>query len=207
MRCAASSPDCASRPRHHLEGVQDIGFRQRDGHGAAVGQQFDQAFGGQHLDGFAQRRARHVQQLRELALVELGAGCDGTFDQHLAQAMRHLFVQGGARDGDDFCAHCRDFVCKTGEGANTFPKSRGIDKRILYAKNGRSSNPLPAMVTLDFHPTGRHFLQIPGPSPVPDRILRAMSLPTIDHRGPEFGALGCACSRASRRSSRRSTRW
>jgi alanine-glyoxylate transaminase / serine-glyoxylate transaminase / serine-pyruvate transaminase len=46
------------------------------------------------------------------------------------------------------------------------------------------------MLTLDDHPTGRHFLQIPGPSPVPDRILRAMSLPTIDHRGPEFGALG-----------------
>ena len=46
------------------------------------------------------------------------------------------------------------------------------------------------MLTLDAHPTGRHFLQIPGPSPVPDRILRAMSLPTIDHRGPEFGVLG-----------------
>ncbi|MEO6017912.1 MAG: serine--glyoxylate aminotransferase, partial [Polaromonas sp.] len=46
------------------------------------------------------------------------------------------------------------------------------------------------MLTLDFHPTGRHFLQIPGPSPVPDRILRAMSLPTIDHRGPEFALLG-----------------
>ncbi len=46
------------------------------------------------------------------------------------------------------------------------------------------------MLTLDFHPTGRHFLQIPGPSPVPDRVLRAMSYPTIDHRGPEFGALG-----------------
>ena len=46
------------------------------------------------------------------------------------------------------------------------------------------------MLTLDYHPSGRHFLQIPGPSPVPDRILRAMSLPTIDHRGPEFGALG-----------------
>ena len=46
------------------------------------------------------------------------------------------------------------------------------------------------MLTLDFHPVGHHFLQIPGPSPVPDRILRAMSLPTIDHRGPEFGALG-----------------
>jgi alanine-glyoxylate transaminase/serine-glyoxylate transaminase/serine-pyruvate transaminase len=37
---------------------------------------------------------------------------------------------------------------------------------------------------------GRHFLQIPGPTPVPDRILRAMDMPTIDHRGPEFQALG-----------------
>ena len=46
------------------------------------------------------------------------------------------------------------------------------------------------MLPLDHHPSGRHFLQIPGPSPVPDRILRAMSLPTIDHRGPEFGVLG-----------------
>ncbi|WP_432260960.1 pyridoxal-phosphate-dependent aminotransferase family protein [Cupriavidus sp. TMH.W2] len=46
------------------------------------------------------------------------------------------------------------------------------------------------MIHLDFHPAGRHFLQIPGPSPVPDRILRATSYPTIDHRGPEFGALG-----------------
>ena len=46
------------------------------------------------------------------------------------------------------------------------------------------------MLLLDHHPSGRHFLQIPGPSPVPDRILRAMSLPTIDHRGPEFAVLG-----------------
>ena len=37
---------------------------------------------------------------------------------------------------------------------------------------------------------GRHFLQIPGPTNVPDRVLRAIDLPTIDHRGPEFGALG-----------------
>ena len=46
------------------------------------------------------------------------------------------------------------------------------------------------MIKLDSHPAGRHFLHIPGPSPVPDRILRAISYPTIDHRGPEFGALG-----------------
>src|SRR5579862_3591120 len=38
--------------------------------------------------------------------------------------------------------------------------------------------------------TGRHFLQIPGPTNVPDRVLQAMSFPTIDHRGPEFSALG-----------------
>jgi hypothetical protein len=36
---------------------------------------------------------------------------------------------------------------------------------------------------------GRHFLQIPGPSPLPDRILRAMDTPIIDHRGPEFQKL------------------
>ena len=34
------------------------------------------------------------------------------------------------------------------------------------------------MIALNNHPSGRHFLQIPGPSPVPDRILRAISLPT-----------------------------
>ena len=37
---------------------------------------------------------------------------------------------------------------------------------------------------------GRHFLQIPGPTNVPDRVLRAMGNPTMDHRGPEFAALG-----------------
>ena len=38
--------------------------------------------------------------------------------------------------------------------------------------------------------SGRHFLQLPGPTNVPDRILRAMSKPTIDHRGPEFKDFG-----------------
>jgi alanine-glyoxylate transaminase/serine-glyoxylate transaminase/serine-pyruvate transaminase len=40
------------------------------------------------------------------------------------------------------------------------------------------------------HRSGRHFLQIPGPTNVPDRVLRAIDRPTIDHRGPEFGHLG-----------------
>ena len=42
------------------------------------------------------------------------------------------------------------------------------------------------------HRAGRHFLQIPGPSPVPDRVLRAISAQVIDHRGPDFAAVGQA---------------
>jgi alanine-glyoxylate transaminase/serine-glyoxylate transaminase/serine-pyruvate transaminase len=43
------------------------------------------------------------------------------------------------------------------------------------------------------HPNGRHFLQIPGPTNVPDRVLRAMDKPTIDHRSAEFAALARNC--------------
>ena len=42
-------------------------------------------------------------------------------------------------------------------------------------------------------PVGRHFLHIPGPSPLPDRVLRAMDTPIIDHRGPEFAKLAKKC--------------
>ena len=38
--------------------------------------------------------------------------------------------------------------------------------------------------------SGRHFLQIPGPTNVPDRVLRAIDMPTMDHRGPAFGKMG-----------------
>src|SRR3954453_947224 len=40
------------------------------------------------------------------------------------------------------------------------------------------------------HRPGRPFLQIPGPTNVPDRVLRAIDAPTIDHRGPDFALLG-----------------
>jgi alanine-glyoxylate transaminase/serine-glyoxylate transaminase/serine-pyruvate transaminase len=46
------------------------------------------------------------------------------------------------------------------------------------------------MIHYDAHPSGRHFLQSPGPTNVPDRVLRAIDHPTIDHRGPEFAQLG-----------------
>ena len=51
-----------------------------------------------------------LQHLAQLALVELGAGRDAAFDQHLAQALRHLLVQGGARDGDHVGSHAR-MIC------------------------------------------------------------------------------------------------
>ena len=56
-----------------------------------------------------------------------------------------------------------------------------------YTKLHLSSGDI--MARLNDHPSGRHFLQIPGPTSVPDRVLRAIDQPTIDHRGPEFGRL------------------
>jgi len=50
----------------------------------------------------------------------------------------------------------------------------------------------PTSLALNVHPSGRHFLQIPGPTNVPDRILRAIDQPTIDHRGPAFRRLARA---------------
>lgn len=49
------------------------------------------------------------------------------------------------------------------------------------------------MATNSSRTAGRHFLQIPGPTPMPDRILRAMDMPIIDHRGPEFAKLAKRC--------------
>jgi alanine-glyoxylate transaminase/serine-glyoxylate transaminase/serine-pyruvate transaminase len=46
------------------------------------------------------------------------------------------------------------------------------------------------MLKLTHKASGRHFLQIPGPTNVPERVLRAMDNPTIDHRGPEFQVIG-----------------
>src|SRR5207248_1490309 len=59
---------------------------------------------------------------------------------------------------------------------------------LLYNRTSRHRKGSP-MLRLDDHPSGRHFLQIPGPTNVPDRILRALDHPTIDHRGPEFARM------------------
>ena len=90
---------------HDLKSVQHIGFAQQDGNGPPVGQQLNQPFGGQHLDGFAQRRARDIEHFTQFALIELGARRNAVFNQHLAQAVRHLLMQRGSGNGDDFSSH------------------------------------------------------------------------------------------------------
>src|SRR6516165_6225223 len=52
---------------------------------------------------------------------------------------------------------------------------------------------VPKMPQNSSRAVGRHFLQIPGPMPLPDRVLRAMDTPIIDHRGPEFAKLAKSC--------------
>ena len=47
--------------------------------------------------------------------------------------------------------------------------------------------------------SGRHFLQVPGPTNIPDRVLRAIDQPAIDHRGPEFAALARAAMAGMKR--------
>jgi alanine-glyoxylate transaminase/serine-glyoxylate transaminase/serine-pyruvate transaminase len=64
-------------------------------------------------------------------------------------------------------------------------KTRTWERKSLKAQTDRGAMPTNAPRI-----AGRHFLQIPGPTPVPDRILRAMDRPVIDHRGPEFQQLG-----------------
>jgi hypothetical protein len=84
----------ALQPGQHFEGLQHIGLIQPHGHGATVGDQIHQPFGGQQLDGFAQRRARDAQLLAQGALMELGPGRYAPFHQPGAQPRGHLLMQG-----------------------------------------------------------------------------------------------------------------
>jgi alanine-glyoxylate transaminase/serine-glyoxylate transaminase/serine-pyruvate transaminase len=61
-------------------------------------------------------------------------------------------------------------------------------RRVNESSKGVSTMPQNAS-----RAAGRHFLQIPGPTPVPDRVLRAIDTPLIDHRGPEFAKLAKRC--------------
>jgi alanine-glyoxylate transaminase / serine-glyoxylate transaminase / serine-pyruvate transaminase len=110
------------------------------------------------------------------------------FHQHGAQTGRRLFVQAGGRETEDFGHGTSILHAKHGAALKTvMGYSYGCPSTFACKTSGQRKL---TMIRLNQHPTGRHFLQIPGPSPVPDRVLRAIAQPTIDHRGPEFGALG-----------------
>src|SRR6202046_3945839 len=72
------------------------------------------------------------------------------------------------------------------------PTSRARSRTCAAGAN-ESSEGVPIMPQNTSRAAGRHFLQIPGPTPLPDRVLRAMDTPLIDHRGPEFAKLGKRC--------------
>src|SRR3546814_18389335 len=66
------------------------------------------------------------------------------------------------------------------------PRALSVCPLLPYGDNARPNGEEHSMAVQ----RGRHFLQIPGPTNVPDRILRAIDNPTMDHRGPAFGAMG-----------------
>src|SRR5438477_12258979 len=86
-------------------------------------------------------------------------------------------------------------------------QASGLDPNVAFAiqpdkprasrtrANGSAypSAGVPKMPQNSSRAVGRHFLQIPGPTPLPDRVLRAMDTPIIDHRGPEFAKLAKRC--------------
>src|SRR5205823_7672796 len=67
----------------------------------------------------------------------------------------------------------------------------GRSRRACFQQNVPLEDLL--MTKNSSRPVGRHFLHIPGPTPLPDRVLRAMDTPIIDHRGPEFAKLAKRC--------------
>src|SRR5690348_13778932 len=84
------------------------------------------------------------------------------------------------------------------QGALAVPVGRGTSPPNSGIRAARNAEARAGRTPMTVH-TGRHFLQIPGPSNVPDRVLRAMDMPTIDHRGPEFAELGFAALAAMQR--------
>src|SRR3984893_10597873 len=86
--------------------------------------------------------------------------------------------------------------CSRQSSRSAVARARVLRSHVLSASHFAPTLGLPrskeavAMKNTSPAHTGRHFLQIPGPTNVPDRVLRAIAMPTIDHRGPEFAALG-----------------
>lgn len=84
-----------------------------------------------------------------------------------------------------------DFMVARESFTDTFPTANRLYNKVICAIKIED-------LEMVGH-TGRHFLQIPGPSNVPDRVLRAMDMPTIDHRGPEFAQMALGIMESCKR--------
>src|SRR5262249_23085102 len=102
-------------------------------------------------------------------------------------------------------------VCPRAWGAPAVTRDRGLTRmshslfnatsrerlgrapRLFISGYIHPSAGVPKMPQNSSRAVGRHFLQIPGPTPLPDRVLRAMDTPIIDHRGPEFAKVAKRC--------------
>ena len=105
---AGKAPGEAFEPAHDVEQFCQIALAQLPHPGAAVRQQFDQSFRGQHLQGFAQRRARDAQHLAKLAFGNATAVRNVALDDVVPQPGQDLVMQGlvfaaGIRAGAEGC--------------------------------------------------------------------------------------------------------
>ncbi len=90
---AGQSPGEALQPGHHVEQLLEVALAELAHPGAAIGQEFDQALGGQHLERFTQRRSGNSQHFAELPLRNAGALRDVAFDHIVAKPQQDLAVQ------------------------------------------------------------------------------------------------------------------
>ena len=112
-----------------------------------------------------------------------------------AIAHRRRDVVGVARERDrerldrEHARVAREQVPRVRVGAH-FARQLPLQRRRQLPRDHVHVSPLATVSNRLMYRPGRHFLQIPGPTNVPDRVLRAIDAPTIDHRGPDFAALG-----------------
>ena len=141
----------------------------------------------------------------------LAGGLPGQARARAARDDRHVEARGGrdrgsdvggvAREGDEQwrarvqARVAREQVARVAVGphlaaqlSSSSAASSAARASLRVSSRKRMLDPYPARAMT--HRSGRHFLQIPGPTNVPDRVLRAIDAPTIDHRGPDFARLG-----------------
>ena len=216
---AGEAPGETFETAHDLEQFSEIVLAQLPHAGAAVRQQLNQSFGRQYLQRFTQRRARDAQHLAKLAFGHPTATRNVAFDDVVAQTGQDLVMQGQLFRGRDPCRPqplSTSFHWESGvswsehrprwDGSSRKKCKQFFELMTNYFECNIAGSNRADEESMSQH-QGRHFLQIPGPSPVPDRVLRAMDMPVIDHRSPEFAeARQGGVRRAARRSSRRPDR-